>query len=51
MAEDFPLSEADRAMWRALRDPAAPDHPLNDPALFWCEGHALAVGRVPGAPA
>ena len=40
------------AVWRAQRDPKAPEHLVNHPDLFWCEGHFVTVGRRPtgGAP-
>src|SRR5262249_30225258 len=45
------LSERDRAFWNLQRDPVSPEHLTNRPDMYWCEGHMLAVGRVPGARA
>jgi len=47
--EQAELSAADRAFWQRQRDPEAPECFANDPALYWCEGHILAVGRAPTA--
>ncbi|GGN56315.1 hypothetical protein GCM10012285_50830 [Streptomyces kronopolitis] len=35
--------------WQRFTDPAAPDHPLNDPDGYISEGNVLAVGTVPAA--
>ena len=40
-------SEEDLALWQVMRDPQAPEHPLNSPDFYWCEGQAVAVARVP----
>jgi ubiquinone/menaquinone biosynthesis C-methylase UbiE len=48
-AEHVPLWDTDRAFFRTLRDPDAPVHILNYSEFYWCEGHVLAVGRVPNA--
>jgi len=49
VAERIELPEADLAFWRAQRDPEAIEALVNDPDLFWCEGHFVAVGRVPAS--
>lgn len=49
LAEVRGLAEDERAAWRAVADPEAPDHPLNRPDGYVCEGHAVAVGTVPSA--
>lgn len=38
----------DLRAWAILGDPSAPDHPVDDPRFYACEGQALAVGHVPG---
>jgi hypothetical protein len=48
LAEQAGMAEADLAFWRRQRDPDAPEGLVNHPELFWCEGHFVAVGRVPG---
>jgi len=45
LAETADLPEADLAFWRAQRDPRAPEHLVNQPDLFWCEGHFVTVGQ------
>jgi arsenite methyltransferase len=47
LAERVDLPEADQAFWRRQRNPEAADALVNDPDFFWCEGHFVAVGRVP----
>lgn len=47
LAEQAGMPEADLAFWRRQRDPDAPESLANHPELFWCEGHFVAVGRVP----
>jgi hypothetical protein len=47
LAERAGVSEADLAFWRAQRDHDAPEHLVNHPDLFWCEGHFVTVGRRP----
>lgn len=39
------LPPQDLAAWSRLRDPGDPDHPLNDPDFYLCEGQVLAVGH------
>jgi SAM-dependent methyltransferase len=51
VAEEAGMAEDDLAFWRRQRDPDAPESLANDPELFWCEGHFVAVGRVPDRPA
>jgi len=45
LAERASLPEADLVFWRAQRDAEAPEHLVNAPDLFWCEGHFVTVGR------
>jgi ubiquinone/menaquinone biosynthesis C-methylase UbiE len=45
--DDVHLPERDKAFWHTQRDPASPEHLINQPDFYWCEGHVLAVGRVP----
>lgn len=45
IAGELPLPDDDRAFWRDQRGPAAL---VNDPGFYWCEGHVVAIGRVPG---
>lgn len=47
LAEERGVPEEDLATWRALRDPDSPDHPLDRPDSYACEGQVVAVGRVP----
>ncbi len=47
IAEERRVPEEDLAAWRALRDPEAPDHLVNHPEFYACEGQVIAVGRVP----
>jgi ubiquinone/menaquinone biosynthesis C-methylase UbiE len=47
LAEKAGVSESDLAFWRAQRNPGAPDALVNDPELFWCEGHFVTTGRRP----
>lgn len=47
LAERAGVPDADMVFWRAQRDPDAPEHLVNHPDLFWCEGHFVAVGRRP----
>lgn len=47
LAEQVGMPEGDLAFWRQQRDPNAGEGLANHPELFWCEGHLLAVGRVP----
>ena len=43
------LSDEDRAYWREMEDPDAPDHPLNRPDYFSFGGQTVVVGRVPAS--
>jgi SAM-dependent methyltransferase len=45
LAEQGGVPEGDRAFWERQQDPDAPDHLVNQPDLFWCEGHFVTVGR------
>ncbi len=45
LAERAGVPESDLEFWRAQRDPASPTALVNDPDLFWCEGHFVTVGR------
>jgi ubiquinone/menaquinone biosynthesis C-methylase UbiE len=47
IAEQVGMPEGDLAFWRRQQDPGAPECLANDPDLLWCEGHFVAVGRVP----
>jgi ubiquinone/menaquinone biosynthesis C-methylase UbiE len=47
LAEQRDVPEADLAVWRTLRDPHAPDHLVDHPDFYACEGQIVAVGRVP----
>lgn len=51
LAEARGLAEDERAAWRAVADPDAPEHPLNRADGYLCEGCVLAVGTVPPARA
>ncbi len=46
LRDDVGIPERDKRFWRGQRDPAPPDHLVNQPDCYWCEGHVLAVGRV-----
>jgi len=45
--EALGLPEEDLVVWRRLRNPASPEHPLNDPEFHTSESAVLAVGQVP----
>jgi ubiquinone/menaquinone biosynthesis C-methylase UbiE len=47
LAEQAGVPDEDLKFWRAQRDPDAPEHLVNHPELFWCEGHFVTVGRRP----
>lgn len=47
LAEERGVPEEDLVAWRALRDPDAPDHLVDHPEFYACEGQVVAVGRVP----
>jgi SAM-dependent methyltransferase len=49
LAEARGLEPTELAAWRAVADADAPEHPLNRPDCYLCEGQVLAVGRVPRA--
>ncbi len=49
VAERLPLSDADRAAWRALTDPAAPTYLLDQDDFYHCDGNYVVTARVPGA--
>jgi ubiquinone/menaquinone biosynthesis C-methylase UbiE len=51
LAEERGVPEADLTAWRSIRDPDAPDHLLDHPEFYACEGQVVAVGRVPGGGA
>jgi len=40
------LPAADLRAWERLRDADAPDHPVDHPAFYACEGQTVAVGIV-----
>jgi ubiquinone/menaquinone biosynthesis C-methylase UbiE len=46
-AERLGVTASARAFWRTQSDPDSPDHLVNHPDFYWCEGHVLAVGTVP----
>ncbi len=48
--DDVGIPERDKVFWSRQRDPASPEHLVNQPDLYWCEGHVLAVGRVADRP-
>jgi arsenite methyltransferase len=50
LRDDVHLSERDKEFWRRQRDPASPEHLINQLDFYWCEGHVLAAGRVPNRP-
>jgi SAM-dependent methyltransferase len=50
LAETYGVPDADLAFWRSQRDPADPRHLVHHPDFFYCEGHYVAVGRVPERP-
>ncbi len=47
LAEERGVPEEDLTTWRAMRDPASPENPVNGPDFYACEGQVVAVGRVP----
>ena len=47
LAEQRGVPEEDLPVWRSLKDPESPDHLLNHPEFYACEGQVVAVGRVP----
>jgi ubiquinone/menaquinone biosynthesis C-methylase UbiE len=47
LAEERGVPDQDRSAWHVLRDPTSPEHPLNAPDFYACEGQAVAVGYVP----
>lgn len=49
--DDVAIPLRDKAFWSKQRDPTSSDHLVNQPDLYWCEGHVLAVGRVAERPA
>ncbi|WP_166395593.1 class I SAM-dependent methyltransferase [Rubrobacter marinus] len=49
LAEERGVPGEDLETWRALGDADAPDHPLDRPDAYACEGQVVAVGRVPEA--
>jgi SAM-dependent methyltransferase len=48
LAEQAGVPDADLEFWHCQRDPDSTDSLSNYPDLFWCEGHFVAVGQVPG---
>lgn len=50
IARERGVAAADLRMWERLRDPDAPNHPVDDPAFYACEGQSIAVGVVPPRP-
>ncbi|MGI8857230.1 MAG: class I SAM-dependent methyltransferase [Thermomicrobiales bacterium] len=46
LRDDVGIPKRDKRFWRGQRDPASPEHLVNQPDCYWCEGHVLAVGRV-----
>ena len=49
LALDAKLSEEDRAFWRSMQHPDAPEHPLNQPDVSVVSGQTVVVGRRPGS--
>lgn len=47
LAENRGVPEEDLTAWRAMRDPSAPENPINGTDFYACEGQVVAVGRVP----
>ncbi|HLL41315.1 MAG TPA: methyltransferase domain-containing protein [Rubrobacteraceae bacterium] len=48
LAEERGVPEADLQAWRSVIDHDAPNHLLDHPEFYACEGQVVAVGRVPG---
>ncbi len=48
LAERAGVPESDLEFWRAQRNSESPEALVNDPELFWCEGHMVTVGRRVG---
>ena len=48
LAGERGVPEGDLATWHELLDPGAPDHLVNRPDFYACEGQVVAYGRVPG---
>ncbi len=46
-AREWNVPAADRPFWEELTDRVALDRLLDDPDLYFCEGHIVAVGTVP----
>lgn len=46
-APEWNVPAEDRPFWEQLTDPAALDRLLDDPDLYYCEGHIMAIGTVP----
>jgi hypothetical protein len=46
-AQTLPVSEKDKARWRALADETSPDYLLDQSDCCYCEGSVVTVGRVP----
>ncbi len=46
-AQNVELSAEDQTTWNALADSRSPQHPINQPDFYWCEGHVVAVGQKP----
>lgn len=47
LARDLDLSAEDHAFWEKQCDASSPEHLINRPDFYRCEGHVLAVGCVP----
>lgn len=45
LAERAGVPKPDLEFWRSQRDPESSTALVNDPDLFWCEGHFVTVGR------
>jgi len=48
LAERAGLPAADLDFWRRQRNPDSAENLAYHPDLFWCEGHYVTVGRIPG---
>ena len=47
LAETFGVPAVDLAFWHQQHDPEMPGHLVHHPEFYYCEGHYVAVGRVP----
>jgi hypothetical protein len=47
VAPQMNIEGEELAFWQRQGDRDAPEAMINQPDFYWCEGHVLAVGRVP----